>query len=65
MTESSEVLFCPKCDRRESFLVSGSATKATCLGCETEIEDLPTARCKAVHDCLFEFLADVSNEVDK
>ena len=62
---SDEILFCPKCDRRESFVVSGSATKAVCLKCKTEIEDLPEARVKAIHDCLFEMLGEVSNEMDK
>ncbi len=64
MTESSEILFCYKCNRRESFVVSGSGQKAICLKCRIEVLDLPELRCKAVHDCLFEMLGRVSNRVD-
>ncbi len=65
MTESSEVLWCIKCDRRKTFVISGSGRKGVCMACGTEIKDLPEARCKAVHDCLFEMLGAVSNGVDK
>lgn len=65
MTESGEVLWCAKCNRRESFLVSGSGQKGICLKCGIEVLDLPAARCKALHDCLFEMLGAVSNGVDK
>ena len=58
--DDGEVLFCPKCDRRESFEMSGSGTKGICLKCDTEITDIAEARCKAVHDCLFEMLGKVS-----
>ena len=60
MTE--EILYCPKCKRRESFEIR---EKVLCLACETEIADITEARCKAVHDCMFEMLGKVSNGVDK
>lgn len=62
MTKSSEILWCKKCNRRETHVVSGSATKAVCLACGREIEDLPAARVKAVMDFTF---ATLSNGLDK
>ena len=65
MTESSEILYCPKCKKRESFLMSGSGTKGICLACETEVVNTVEAKVKAVSDLMFEFFADVSNGGDK
>ena len=64
MTELGEILWCEKCGKRESFVVSGSGRKAVCLKCRIEVLDLPELRCKAVHDCLFEMFGRVSNRVD-
>ena len=53
---SEEILYCPKCKRRESFEIR---EKVLCLACETEIADITEARCKALHECLFEMLGEV------
>lgn len=62
MTENSEILFCEKCGRRESFVVSGSGQKGICLKCGIEVLDLPDARVKAVMDFTFDTLSNVVDE---
>ena len=59
---NDEILFCKKCQRRETFVISG--TKGVCLACNATILDLPATRQQTINDCLFEFLA-VSNGMDK
>ena len=69
MGDYDEILWCEKCDTRQTFNVSGSGRIATCLKCRIEVLDLPELRCKAVHDCLFEMLGklcpETSTRVDK
>ena len=65
MSEREEILFCYKCNRNETHLISGSVSKGVCMACNATILDITTARCAAVHDCLFEMLTQVSNGVDK
>ena len=78
MTESSEILFCPKCQRRESFVISGCGTQLvrfSSVGKRLGSTPKATApsyksgqyiclRCLE-KDCLAETLGSVSNGVDK
>ena len=54
---SEEILYCPKCKRRETFAAN------VCMVCGREVEDLPATRQKTINDCFLEFLA-VSNGLD-
>ena len=62
MTDSDEVLWCYKCNKRETHEIAGQ--KGICLKCGIEALDLPAARQKTINDCFIEFLT-VSNGVDR
>ena len=68
MTEWDECIWCPTCKTRAMFNVGSTGRVAICMDCGTEIEPTIELRCRAIHDCLFEFLATIcpeSNGLDK